>query len=114
LNTTGRLRHKEAKLLMSCPQPTDRDSRAPISPCREDEVVERSLLTQALVLFPAQLTILELARRLERDPGDFADKDAVERAVRELSRDGLLVCDCRRIAPSRAALRFNELLGGVL
>lgn len=33
--------------------------------------------------------------------------------MRELSRDGLLTCDCRRIAPSRAALRFDELLGGV-
>jgi len=99
---------------MSCPQPMDRGSRAPASTSREDEIVERSVLTQALVLFPAQLTILELARRLARDPDDFADKDAVERAVRELSRDGLLVCDCRRIAPTRAALRFNELLGGVL
>jgi hypothetical protein len=98
---------------MPCPQPTDRGSRAPVSTSHEDEIVERSLLTQALVLFPAQLTILELAQRLERDPDDFAQKDAVERAVRELSRDGLLVCDCQRIAPSRAALRFDRLIGGV-
>jgi len=41
------------------------------------------------------------------------EQDAVERAVRELSRDGLLSCDCRRLAPSRAAVRFDELLGGV-
>ena len=66
---------------------------------QEDEIIERSVLTQAL--------------RLERDWQDFAQKDAVERAVRELSRDGLLACDCRRISPSRAALRFEELLGGV-
>jgi hypothetical protein len=86
--------------------------RAP-TPAQEDQIIERALLTQALVLHPAQLSILELALRLERDWQDFAEQDVVERAVRELSRDGLLACDCRRIAPSRAALRFEELIGGV-
>ncbi len=84
-----------------------------VVPAQEDEIIERALLTQALVLHPTQLSILELALRLERDCQDFAEQDAVERAVRELSRDGLLSCDCRRIAPSRAALRFEELIGGV-
>lgn len=88
--------------------------RRVLSPAQEDEIIERSILTQALVLHPAQLSILELALRMDRDWQDFAQKDAVERAVRELSRDGLLTCDCRRIWPSRAALRFEQLLGGVL
>jgi len=70
------------------------------------------VLTQVLVLHPAQLTILELALRVEADRQE-AGQDAVERAVRELSRDGLLSCDCRRLAPSRAAIRFEELVGGV-
>jgi hypothetical protein len=83
------------------------------TPAQEDEIIERSLLTQALVLHPTRLSILELALRLERDWQDFAEKDAVERAVRELSCDGLLACDCRLVVPSRAALRFEELLGGV-
>lgn len=82
-----------------------------LAPAQEDEIMERSILTQVLVLHPAQLTILELALRVEAD--QIAEHDAVERAVRELSRDGLLSCDCRRIAPSRAAVRFDELLGGV-
>lgn len=86
--------------------------RRALAPAQEDEIIERSVLTQALILYPAQLSILELALRLERDWQDFAQKDAVERAVRELSRDGLLACDCRRISPSRAAIRFEELLGG--
>ena len=73
--------------------------------------MERSILTQVLVLHPAQLTILELALRVESDRE--VGQDAVERAVRELGRDGLITCDCRRIAPSRAALRFEELLGGM-
>jgi hypothetical protein len=82
------------------------------TPAQEDEVMERSVLTQVLLLHPAQLTILELALRVETDLRS-CEQDAVERAVRELSRDGLLSCDCRRLAPSRAAVRFDELLGGV-
>jgi hypothetical protein len=86
--------------------------RRSLTPAREDEIVERSVLTEVLVLHPAQLTILELALRVETDR-QSCDQDAVERAVRELARDGLITCDCRRLAPSRAAVRFDELLGGV-
>jgi hypothetical protein len=82
------------------------------TPAQEDEIMERSVLTQVLLLHPAQLTILELALRVEADL-QSCEQDAVERAIRELSRDGLLSCDCRRLAPSRAAVRFDELLGGV-
>lgn len=84
------------------------------SPAREDEIIEAAVLTQVIALHPAQLTILELALRMEGDCEDFAARDAVERAVRELTRDGLLHCDCRRIWPTRAALRFDALLGGVI
>jgi hypothetical protein len=86
--------------------------RSLLPPAHEDEIMQRSVLTQALFLHPAQLTILELALRVEGDLRN-RDQDAVERAVRELSRDGLITCDCRRLAPSRAAVRFDELLGGV-
>ncbi len=86
--------------------------RRSLAPAHEDEIMERSVLTQVLVLHPAQLTILELALRVEADRQE-AGQDAVERAVRELSRDGLLSCDCRRIAASRAAIRFEQLIGGV-
>lgn len=82
------------------------------TPAQEDEIMQRSVLTQVLVLHPAQLTILELSLRVESDLRE-CDQDAVERAVRELARDGLITCDCRRLAPSRAAVRFDELLGGV-
>jgi hypothetical protein len=82
------------------------------TPAQEDEIMQRSVLTQVLVLHPAQLTILELALRVESELRD-CEQDAVERAVRELSRDGLVFCDCRRLTPSRAAVRFDELLGGV-
>lgn len=86
--------------------------RRDLTTAHEDEIMERSVLTQVLLLHPAQLTILELALRVETEFRD-CEQDAVERAVRELSRDGLIFCDCRRITPSRAAVRFDELLGGV-
>lgn len=86
--------------------------RSLLPPSHEDQIMERSVLTQVLLLHPAQLSILELALRVETDLRS-CEQDAVERAVRELSRDGLLSCDCRRLAPSRAAVRFEELLGGV-
>ncbi len=86
--------------------------RRSLAPAQEDEIMERSILTQVLFLHPAQLTLLELALRVETDLRS-CEQDAVERAVRELTRDGLLTCDCRRIAPSRAAVRFDELIGGV-
>jgi hypothetical protein len=92
----------------------DRDAADAISPAKQDEITERAVLTQILFLHPDRLTILELFLKMEGDSESFAKKDAVERAVRELSRDGLLACDCRRIWPTRAALRFEELLGGVL
>ena len=90
----------------------DDTRRRELTTAQEDEIMQRSILTQVLVLHPAQLTILELSLRVESDLRD-CEQDAVERAVRELSRDGLVFCDCRRISPSRAAVRFEELLGGV-
>lgn len=92
----------------------DRGGADGISPAKQDEITERAVLTQILFLHPDRLTILELSLQIEGDSESFAKKDAIERAVRELSRDGLLACDCRRIWPTRAALRFEELLGGVL
>lgn len=87
--------------------------RRDLTTAHEDETMQRSVLTQVLVLHPAQLTILELALRVESDLRD-CEQDAVERAVRDLTRDGLVFCDCRRISPSRAAVRFDELLGEVI
>jgi hypothetical protein len=87
--------------------------RRDLTTAHEDEIMQRSVLTQVLVLHPAQLTILELALRVESELRD-CEQDAVERAVRDLTRDGLVFCDCRRISPSRAAVRFDELLGEVI
>jgi hypothetical protein len=81
-------------------------------PNEEDAVVEAAVLQQLLFLLPAQLSFEELLRELAGDEGDFGERDAVERAVRDLTASGLLHRSGELLAPSRAARRFDELLGG--
>lgn len=76
----------------------------------EDEAVESAVLRQLLDLHPTRLTLAELAREFGAKDSDFAAHDAVERAVRDLSAAGLLHRGEEFVAPTRAALRFNELL----
>lgn len=76
----------------------------------EDESVESAVLRQLLELHPTRLTLTELVRELGGDRGGFAERDAVERAVRDLSAVGLLHRGEHFVEPTRAALRFNDLL----
>ncbi|HVD41721.1 MAG TPA: hypothetical protein VNC16_12060 [Solirubrobacterales bacterium] len=76
----------------------------------EDEGVESAVLLQLLDLHPTRLTLAELRREMGSDREDFAERDAVERAVRELSAAGLLHEGGEYVVPTRAALRFSELL----
>jgi len=76
----------------------------------EDEGVEFAVLRQLLDLHPTRLTVEELIRELAGGRSDFAVQDAVERAVRDLAATGLLHRGDEFVAPTRAALRFSELL----
>jgi hypothetical protein len=76
----------------------------------EDEEVEVAVLRQLLDLHPTRLTLAELTREFGVRGSDFAAHDAVERAVRDLAAAGLLHKGEEFVAPTRAALRFNELL----
>jgi hypothetical protein len=71
-------------------------------PEREDESIQRAVLSLALEAHPESLTIPDLAREIDRG-------DAVERAVRDLVGVGLLKCRGISIQPSPAALRFFRL-----
>lgn len=75
----------------------------------EDESVESAVLRQLLELHPTRLTLEELVRELGGGDG-FAERDAVERAVRDLSAVGLLHRSAGFVEPTRAALRFSDLL----
>lgn len=76
----------------------------------EDAVTESAVLQRVLDLHPAQLTVAELIRDVGGERAGFAERDAVERAVRELSGAGLLHQTDPFVLPTRAALRFSELL----
>jgi predicted transcriptional regulator len=75
-----------------------------------DEQVESAVLRQLLLLHPAQVTVEELITDVAADPEEFAERDSVERAVRDLARAGLVHRNGEFAIPSRAALRFSELL----
>jgi hypothetical protein len=80
-------------------------------PAEGDKLVESTVLRQLLLLHPTQVTVEELITDVAADPDEFAERDAVERAVRDLARAGLVHRNGDFAVPSRAALRFNELLG---
>lgn len=76
----------------------------------EDEGVESVVLRQLLDLHPTRLTLNELVREMGGHRGGFAERDAIERAVRDLAAVGLLHQGDGFVTPTRAALRFNELI----
>lgn len=75
----------------------------------EDENVEAAVLQQLLDLHPTRLTLAELIREVGGEHAGFAERDAVERAVRQLGATGLLHEGEDFLVPTRAALRFSEL-----
>ncbi len=81
------------------------------SSAEQDRVVESAVLQHLLALHPTAVTVDELVRELTPDGGSFAHSDAVERAVHDLVGAGLLHRSESLVLPSRAALRFDRLLG---
>jgi len=82
------------------------------SSVREDAATESAVLQHVLALHPAQTSFAELLQEVGGESGDFAHRDAIERAVRDLTGVGLLQRNGPLVLPTRAALRFDELLGG--
>jgi hypothetical protein len=80
------------------------------NPSAQDMTIEAVVLRQLLALHPIQLTVGELAREIGGEAADFAQTDAVERAIDQLAVTGLLHVNGNVVLPSRAALRFYELL----
>lgn len=80
------------------------------TPATEDAVTESAVLQRVLDLHPVLLTLAELIRELGGESPGFARRDAIERAVRDLAGAGLLHSQGAFVTPTRAALRFSELL----
>ncbi len=78
----------------------------------DDRGTENAVLQRVLEVHPAQLTVAELVRELAGEDAEFAERDAIERAVRDLAGVGLLHRNDDFLMPTRAALRYSELLDG--
>jgi hypothetical protein len=75
----------------------------------DDAATESAALQLVLALHPSAVSFEELVRELDggRNPGE---RDAIERAVRDLGAVGLLHHSGPFVLPTRAALRFDELM----
>jgi hypothetical protein len=75
-----------------------------------DIATEAAVIQLVLDLHPTLLTVAELVREVAGQEAAFAERDAVERAVRDLIGAGLLHGTDGFVIPTRAALLFSELL----
>ena len=79
------------------PRYTDRDQ------------AQQAALAVLLDAYPAQLSIDALVRELTDRPDEFAPRDAIDNAVRDLVGAGLLHRHGSFVFGTRAAVRFDEL-----
>lgn len=80
------------------------------SPTEAQDVRDQAVvLAHVLDRHPTLLTIPDLVREITAGRADFAESDAAERAVRDLTGIGLLVCPGGLAVPSPAALRFQRI-----
>lgn len=71
---------------------------------------QAAVLRHVLSLFPETLTLDELVREMIGiSSSQPAERDAVERAVRDLAAVGLLHEEGSRVIPTRAAVAFHDL-----
>lgn len=89
---------------MATEDPTRNSAEDPAS---EDRRTERAVLAFLLDQHPTLLSEDELLFAL--NPKDLAEKDAIARAIRELTGAGLLRASGGSLTPTRAALYFSTL-----
>jgi hypothetical protein len=75
-----------------------------------DLATESTVMRQVLEVHPILLTSAELIREIAGEDPGFAERDAIERALRDLGGVGLLHSHGEFVVPTRAALHFSELL----
>ena len=91
-------------------KPSSGDDERAATTADEDVRDQAAVLRHVLSLFPETLTLDELVREMIGvSPSRPAERDAVERAVRDLSAVGLLHEEGSRVIPTRAAVAFHDL-----
>lgn len=76
----------------------------------QDHHDQGAVLVHVVDTYPSQLRLSDLIRELGDGGEDFGERDRIERAVRDLIRVGLLFRCEGLVLPTRAALRFYEVL----
>ena len=87
------------------------DQRKAAGNAAEDLRDERAVLVHVVETFPQTLRLSDVIREMGASE-DFAKRDGIERAVRELVQGGLLFRCSGAVLPTRTALRAYELLMG--
>lgn len=91
-------------------QPSGADDEN-VPPTEAQDIRDQGVvLIHVLSRHPTLLTIPDLVREITSGSEDFAEGDALERAVRDLTGVGLLHCPSGLAVPSPAALRFLKIL----
>ena len=85
------------------------DQRTAASNAAEDQNDQRTILVHVIEALPTALRLSDLIREVG-DPEDFAKRDAVERAVRDLVKGGLMFRCENAVLPTRQAVLAYELL----
>jgi hypothetical protein len=91
------------------PMPEDQSGNDWTTPDREDAKWQRRVLSFLLEQYPHQLSKLEIARELLRDNPGFSERDALDRAIADLVRGGLVQLCESLILLTRAARLFASL-----
>jgi hypothetical protein len=87
----------------------DGDRHRDDPPLEDEAVVEGAVLAFLIAEHPTAPTLAELVAELSGDAESFAERDAVERAVRDLAAVGLAHHRGGFVWPTRAALRFARI-----
>jgi hypothetical protein len=87
-----------------------RAGRDPASPKAEDRHDQAVVLVHVVHNYPTNFRLSDLTRELTAESGAFAERDGIERAVRDLVAVGLLFRCAGLVLPTRAALCLYEVL----
>jgi hypothetical protein len=75
----------------------------------EEDRVQQAVLSLLLDAHPAQRSMDEIPREMTDQPDDFAVRDLIDNAVRDLVGAGLAHRHGAFVFATRAAVRFDEL-----
>jgi hypothetical protein len=84
---------------------TCRDDR----PAQREDIAQQAILAILLEAHPGQRSVEEVIREMTDRPDDFAARDAVDNAIRDLVGAGLLHRHGAFVFATHAAVRFDEL-----